>query len=319
MRFLSAVIPALLVSHVALAADRTVTDDTGRTVTVPDHPQRIVVLHEPLLGLPILDLGLPLTGSYGRSDDGEILTAVDFIETVFGSDGPARPPGIGAIGHIDLERLRKLDPDLIIGTERDLDKAGRLSTVAPVFLQNSSAGSVHGFGAEKDLATLVNEDAAFDAREEVYRQRLAQVRSGLAFDPQDLTYLAIIVRDDISLVGGMSGAIQAIEDLGYTQAALETGSVGQGLGSTFSVPLSPEVFGRINPDLLILMGSYSNTDRSAASIRASLDKVLPGWDRFLAPARDGRILYLDPSQVATPTVASALHTLDTFDAWAEGR
>lgn len=315
----SLLLPLLLAAPTALAADRAVTDAAGRTVAVPEAPQRIVVLHEPLLGIPILDLGLPLAGSYGRTDAGDAMTAVDFIATVLGDAAPPPPPGIGAIGQIDLEKLRALRPDLIIGTERDLDKIEQLSAVAPVYLQRSSTGAAYGFGAEAELAELLGREAVFARRRDAYLGRVETIRAGLPVDPRTQTYLAIIVHDEINLVGEMSGAIQAIEDLGYRRAPLGDTGAASGLGSIFSVPMSAEIFGRINPDLLVIMSSYASTDRSPQAVRDSLDIVLPGWERFLKPAREGRVLYLDPGLVATPSVASAEHTLDAFAAWAAAR
>lgn len=304
---------ALLAAHPALAADRALTDDTGRNVSVPDPAKRIVVMHEPLLGLPLLDLNVNIVGSYGRSDDGKMLTAVDFIDTVLGGDRP-KPKGIGPFGQIDLEKLRALHPDLIIGTERDADKVAQLSTVAPVYLQKVSTGVAHGVSVEEALAKVVDHQDVFDKRKADYLARVQKLHDKLAPKP-GATYLALIVHDQINLVGDMSGAIQAIEDLGYKRADLTGVGAGSGLGSTFSLPLNTETFGRLNPDLLIIMNSYADKDRSEAAIRARLDKLLPGWDKFLKPAREGRVLYLDPAKVATPTIASANHTLDALDGW----
>lgn len=295
----------------ALAADRAVTDDTGRSLAIPQDPKRIVVLHEPLLGLPLLDLGVEVTGSYGRSDGGQMLTAVDFIDTVLARPGP-KPKGIGAVGQIDLEKLRKLDPDLIIGTERDADKTGQLSAIAPVYLQKASTGRTRGVGVEEDLARLLGRQEVFEARKKTYLDRVAALRATLP--PGEGTYMAVIVHDQVNLVGEISGAIQALEDLGYRPAGAEGLGAGKGLGSIFATPLSPEIFGRADPDLLVIMNSYAERDRSPAAIRARLDKIMPGWDKFLKPAREGRILYLDSGEVATPTIASAEHTLDAFAA-----
>lgn len=309
----SALFSALLAATTSLAGERALTDDTGRNVTIPEDIDRIVVMHEPLLGLPLMDLGLSPVGSYGRDEDGQTLTAVDFIDTVLG-EGREKPKGIGAVGQIDLEKLRALAPDLIIGTERDIDKVEQLSALAPVYLQKVSTGKARGFSVEAELAEVVGAQQAFAVRKASYLDRIAAVRKTAA--PKDgATYLALIVHDQINLVGDMSGAIQAIEDIGYVRLPLDGLSPGAGLGSTFSLPLNAESFGRLDPDLLIIMNSYAGKDRSEAAIRARLDKLLPGWDKFLKPARDGRLLFLDSGAVATPTIASAEHTLDAFEAW----
>lgn len=303
---------ALLAAGTSLAGARVLTDDAGRKITIPETIDRIVVMHEPLLGLPLMDLGLSPVGSYGRDEHGRTLTAVDFIDTVLG-EGREKPKGIGAVGQIDLERLRALDPDLIIGTERDIDKVEQLSALAPVYLQKVSTGKARGFSVEAELAEVVGAEQAFAERKQAYLGRVATLRKTAA-PKEGATYLALIVHDQINLVGDMSGAIQAIEDIGYRRLPLDGLSPGAGLGSTFSLPLNAESFGRLDPDILVIMNSYAGKDRSEAAIRARLDKLLPGWDRFLKPVRDGRVLFLDSGAVATPTVASAEHTLDAFEA-----
>ena len=50
----------VLLAGVASAADtQTFTDDLGRTVTVPLHPQRIVSLHDLDITIPLIELGVP--------------------------------------------------------------------------------------------------------------------------------------------------------------------------------------------------------------------------------------------------------------------
>ncbi|MGO4611975.1 hypothetical protein AB4142_37125, partial [Variovorax sp. 2RAF20] len=75
-----------------------------------------------------------------------------------------------------------------------------------------------------------------------------------------------------------------------------------GLGSTLAMPLSAEAFGKLNPDLLVVMNSYNSPARGEAGTRAALEKIIPGWERFVKPARDGRIVFLDSSRVTTPSI-----------------
>ncbi len=50
----------VLLAGVASTADtQTFTDDLGRTVTVPLHPQRIVSLHDLDITIPLIELGVP--------------------------------------------------------------------------------------------------------------------------------------------------------------------------------------------------------------------------------------------------------------------
>ncbi|UUX49278.1 ABC transporter substrate-binding protein [Nisaea acidiphila] len=308
----------VLTAPTSFAAERSVTDDAGRTVTMPASPERIIVLHEPLIGVPLAELGLPPVGSYGRNDDGGTQMAADFYRLVLGDRAPdPLPRGIGALGNMDLEKMRSLEPDLIIGTEHDLEKAELLSAIAPVYLQNSSTGRVRGFNAEESLAGLLGLEAAFEDRKAAYLARLEAVRAALPKDPREQDYLVIFLSDQINAVGEMAGMVQALEDLGYSRLSPDRDSTVSGFGATLLVPLSAEVFGRLDPDLLVVMNSFGKNARDEAAIRQSLDRIVPGWQHFLKPAREGRILFVDSALVTTPTVASAMHMLDAIESWAK--
>lgn len=310
-------IASLLAATTSLAGERILVDDTGRSLTIPENPARIVVLHEPLLGLPLMELGANVVGGYGRKDDGSFVTAVDFIDTVLGA-GRAKPAGIGPVGQIDLEKLRALQPDLIIGMELDAEKAPQLSTVAPVYLQNVSTGKTRGFGVEEQLAKVVGREEALANRKQAYRARLEEVKKTLPDSVEGKTYLAVFLTDQLNALGEMSGAIQALEDLGYARLPLGDSKSPSGKdGSMLLVPLGAEAFGRLNPDILVLMNSYMTPARDEAGTRAALERIVPGWEKFLKPAREGRVIYLDSAKVAMPTIASAEHTLDAVEAWAK--
>ncbi|MCC9621033.1 ABC transporter substrate-binding protein [Thalassospira sp. MA62] len=301
----------------AMAQSHAVTDDSGRDVTIPDEPSRVVALHEPLLTVPLIELGVNVVGSYGRAPDGAAQISIDFIKSVLGKDATdIGISGIGPMGNIDLERLRALEPDVIIGGETDIDKADILSAVAPVYLKNIRTPDAKGFSTQQKLASVLGVTDAWENLMAGYQSHLADVRSQLPFDPKGKTYLAVIIYDQINIVSNMSGVIQAIEDLGFERANLDGDGAVSGFGQGFAVPLSSEQFARLNPDVLIIMNSYVSETRDEKAARARLDAITPGWDRFLKPMREGRVLFLDSVKVSTPSVASANHTLDAIAQWA---
>ncbi len=58
----------VLCAGAAAAADsQTFTDDLGRTVSVPLHPQRIVSMHDLDITIPLIELGVPPVASHGRT------------------------------------------------------------------------------------------------------------------------------------------------------------------------------------------------------------------------------------------------------------
>lgn len=320
MRFTFILAAAFMASSLAVAQNRTVTDSTGQRVSIPANPQRVVALHEPLLAVPLIELGVNVVGAYGRSDDGGTLMVADFIKSVLGPKAIEKGiTGIGPLGNINLEKVRALKPDLIVGSELDVRNIPIMSPIAPVYLQNSGANTMRGFEAQAALAKVLQRDQAFAQLKSAYDKRVAQVKTVLPKTDKDRTYLAVTIGDQISVMGEMSGAIQAIEDLGYQRIRFSGDQERNFKKSTLVQPISPEIFGRLNPDIVIIMNNFTGTDRSEKAIRTDLDRVVPGWERFLKPAREGRILYLDAATVTTPSVASAQHTLNAVDAWARAK
>lgn len=196
-------------------------------------------------------------------------------------------------------------------------QAQMLSAIAPVYLQATMSGQEAGFSIERRLARVLGREAVFEQKQAGYRTRVAEVRGRLPASPAGKTYLAVIVFDQISAVRDVSGAIQAIRDLGYTpydwsRHVKSDAAPGRG----FAVPLSSEEFARLDPDMLIVMNSYMSADQSEAGIRARLDAIAPGWSRFMKAAKEDRIIFLDSTSAATPTIESALRALEVFETWA---
>lgn len=312
---------SLLVALPALAstakASKTVTDGVGRKVTIPAVPKRIVVLHEPALGVPLADLGVYAIGSYGRKDDGSTALAVDFYDLILGARAPKPlPRGVGPVGNLSLEKIRALKPDLIIGTEYDQKKANQLAKIAPLYLQRIGAQSMKGIQTTEQLAELLGLQAALKRRHSAYRNQVAKVKASLAQGKNPKTYLAVFLTDQINAVSQMSGGIQALEDIGLSRYKVAKQGAISGYGSTLYVPISSETFSQLNPDVLVVMNSFAKKDRSAAATKAALDRIAPGWSKFLKPAREGRLVFADSAKVTTPAIASGEHMLFAISRWA---
>jgi iron complex transport system substrate-binding protein len=309
----AAIFICLLGSSV-FAASHQVTDAMGREVEIPEFPQRIVVMSEPAIGLPLMELGVQPIGSYGRADDGTYQLGTDFVDAVLGK-GYAKPKSIGAGREVDLEKLYALKPDLIIGTEFDIDKVKQLSTVAPVYLQNFLSGTLHAFAIEENLARLTGREAAFQQRRGEYCQRVAATRALLPKDLNHKTYLPILVNDQINLVGEATGFTQALDDLGFVRLEL---AAQRGLdASPLLLQLSTEKFVELNPDLLIVLNSWGSKAQDEPAIRAALERIAPKWSQYMQPAREQRMIFLHASKVFTPTFASAEHALQAVAEWAK--
>ena len=84
----------------------TVTDSTGRTVTLPSHPERVVILNPSNLDLYVAAGGAE--NIVGKP------TSQTLSETV--KEKTAAAEEVGIIHQPDIEKILALQPDLVIGT-----------------------------------------------------------------------------------------------------------------------------------------------------------------------------------------------------------
>ena len=311
MRIVTVALGLFLLSLSVSAASLKVTDALGREVIIPQPPQRIVVMSEPVIGLPLMELGVQPIGSFGRADDGSYQLGTDFVDAVLGAGRP-KPQGIGNGREVSLEKLHALKPDLIIGTEFDIDKVKQLSSVAPVYLEKFLSGDFHHFSIEADLARLTGREAVFQQLQAAYMQRVAAVRALLPKTLNGKTYLPVLINDQINVVGEATGFTQALEDLGFVRLKL----AGEGGDPPLLLPLSSEKFVELNPDLLVVLNTWGSKTHDEQAVRAALERIVPMWSQYMRPAREKRIVFLNSSQVFTPTFASAGHALQSVAIWA---
>lgn len=90
-------------------ATRTFVDGLGRSIQVPDRPQRIVALNDGNGGAQILSLGLPLVGLTTR---GGVLDPANV--GMAGSDVLVGVTPVGDYAEPDVEAIATLRPDLIV-------------------------------------------------------------------------------------------------------------------------------------------------------------------------------------------------------------
>src|SRR5580704_228727 len=149
------VLTALIAVCLATAqASRVVTDETGRTVTVPDHPHRVVCL------VPsVTDTVFAL----GSGDD--VVAVSDY--TTF-PPAALKKPSIGSLVNPSNETILSFHPDLVVGTSIPgaTETAAKLSTVGvPVYLvdPHGLAGILHSVDSVGEALNRVPEAAALNA------------------------------------------------------------------------------------------------------------------------------------------------------------
>ncbi|WLT09474.1 ABC transporter substrate-binding protein [Bartonella apihabitans] len=309
-------ISTVLLAISATAEAREVVDTMGRTVDIPDHPERVVVMSEPAIAVPMIELGVNPIGSFGRADDGTYQVGADFIDTLFGPN-QKKPQGIGNNRQVDLEKLYSMKPDLIIGIEFDIDKIKQLSTVAPVYMQHYTTGHLDNFAIEENLAKLFGKETTFQSLKQQYLEDVQETKKQLPESLENKTYLPVIIMDQINIVGEGIGVSQPLNDLGMKSFEVSNDKTHSDGSPKIVLPISAETFGSLNPDILVVIINWGAPDKSIEATNEALNKLVPGWATYMKPAREGRVIYLDGSKVFTPSFLSARYTLGEVRKWAK--
>ncbi|MBI0162753.1 ABC transporter substrate-binding protein [Bartonella sp. M0283] len=316
IKYSTLLISTVLLAISATAEAREVVDTMGRTVDIPDHPKRVVVMSEPAIAIPMIELGVNPIGSFGRADDGTYQVGADFIDTLFGPN-QKKPQGIGNNRQVDLEKLYSMKPDLIIGTEFDVDKVKQLSTVAPVYMQHYTTGHLDNFVIEENLAKLFGKETTFQTLKEKYFEDVQETKKQLPESLENKTYLPVIIMDQINIVGEGIGVSQPLNDLGMKPFEVSNDKTHSDGSPKIVLPISAETFGSLNPDILVVIINWGAPDKSVEATKEALNKLVPGWETYMKPAREGRVIYLDGSKVFTPSFLSARYTLGEVRKWAK--
>lgn len=306
-----ALFASIMMASSASAADKTVTDDAGRDITFPAKLDRVIGLHDALATLPLYELGFTVVGSSGRNNPTTGEWEIFGLKPLFGKT--AKDVGIANIGgyqSTDLELVKKLDPQLIVGYEGNQKAVELLEQVAPVFVQQSFSGDVFGNSAQLVMAERFGAEAKLAELQAAYLARVEEVKAKLPYDPRTKEYVAIIVFDQLTVLNGLSGLVQALQDLGFQQPQWVKDYQEKG----FMFVLSSEEIGKVNSDLVIVMAGYTDADRSVEEARKKLDKIAPGWEKFINGGRTDNILFTTSEEMMTPTFASAHAALDVIEA-----
>jgi iron complex transport system substrate-binding protein len=252
---------------------RTVRDETGRAVTVPDHPHRIISL-VPNITDDVFSLG--------AGDD--VVGISDYVQ--YPKEARARP-SVGTITDPSLEAILALHPDLVLGTphannQNTLDELQHLKI--PVFLvdPHGVAGILMSI---VDLGNAMNRQAQAKALVARLNQRIDAVRASVkgkpvinvfmpvSYDPVFTIGKGSFITEMIALAGGHSITDDINQE--WPQISVET-----------VVARAPEA-------LLMMRGGQTTIE----SLRTR-----PGWS-ILPAVRKGRVYYVDkrvnfPSPVA---------------------
>jgi ABC-type Fe3+-hydroxamate transport system substrate-binding protein len=273
---------AVLVFCVALPAwcARTVTDELGRVLVVPDHPHRLVCL------MPSV-----VDDVYALGAGADVIAVTDF--TKYPAEARSKP-SVGSIESPSIETILSLHPDLVLESgemsrPETVDALQRLGI--PIFVV-----APHGVeGIYKSITSLgrvLNREEAAKALVNSLRRREATVRSQVQGKPvvsvlMPVGYNPILtigkrafITDLIEIAGGHSITSDLSQE--WPQVSLET------------------VLARAPEALLLIRGSKMSIERF---------RGLPGWENLPA-VKNNQVYYVDDRiDLPSPVAFDALEDL----------
>ncbi|ABV13948.1 TPA: iron-siderophore ABC transporter substrate-binding protein [Citrobacter koseri] len=294
MRLLFSLLLLLGCSVQAEVATRPFTDDLGRVVNVPLHPQRIVSLHDLDITIPLIELGVPPVASHGRTRpdgshflrSGALLTGVDFDHSTIKFIGTA---------DIDIEAIVAAKPDLIITEPSRHTPIEQLEKIAPtVSIDHLDGGAPEIY---RKLAQLTGTQARLAILERRYREEIDRLKHTV--DTQHIT---------VSVIQANQGKINAL----HTYHSL--GRVLRDAGFSFpklidSIPpggridVSAERLPEMDADFVFATWRGDTGGKPQDEI-AAMDAVLPGWCEFLTACQRGHYVLISREEAISNSFAS---------------
>jgi iron complex transport system substrate-binding protein len=261
-------------------ASRVVTDETGRRVTVPDHPHRVVCL-VPSVTDTVFALG-----------SGEDVVAVSDYTTF--PPAALKKPSVGSLVKPSIETILSFHPDLVVGASipGSAETATQLKTVGiPVYLvdPHGLAGILHSVDSVGEALNRVPQAAALNAS---LAKRIEAVKARTAGKPAPRV-LAPVWYDPIITVGKHAFITEIIETAGAK-------SVTDDLVPDWPQISMEAVIARAPEALLLIRGGKISID---------MLQNRPGWSSLPA-VQTGKIYYVDTGiQQPSPVAIDALEEL----------
>jgi ABC-type Fe3+-hydroxamate transport system substrate-binding protein len=261
-------------------ASRTVKDEVGRTVEVPDHPHRVVCL------VPnVVDI------AYSLGAGADVVAISDF--TKYPKEALEKP-SIGLPLNPSIETIVALHPDLVLGSGElsTLEFAGHLQRLGiPVFMVDPHG--IEGIYASiLNLGRALNREADADSVVAQLRKRVDAVKARVADKPKMRVFMAIWY-DPVMTIGKRSFISELIEAAGGRSV---TDDISQEWPE-----VSVETIVSRQPDALLI--------ENGSKITVEELKVRPGWEHLRA-VQQGRVYYTDDRiEYPSPIAFDALEDL----------
>ncbi|MEO3988531.1 iron-siderophore ABC transporter substrate-binding protein [Pseudocitrobacter cyperus] len=292
MRWLLLVLAGVAAS--AGAQTQSFTDDLGRVVQVPVHPQRIVSLHDLDITIPLIELGVPPVASHGRTrPDGshylrssEQLTGIDFDNSQIAFIGTA---------DIDLEAIAAAKPDLIITEPNRNVPVEQLEKIAPTVSIDHLLGSAPRI--YRKLAQLTGTQARQAVLERRYQAQIAQLKQTI--DTHKITVSVLQANNGKVTVHHSYHTLgRVLRDAGFRFPPL-IDAIPDGQRIDVSAEQLPDL------DADFIFATYrSDTGGKPQDELQAMDKVMPGWCDFMRACHMGRYILLPREEVISNSYAA---------------
>jgi ABC-type Fe3+-hydroxamate transport system substrate-binding protein len=261
-------------------ASRVLKDETGRSVTVPDHPHRIICL-VPSITDSIFSLG--------AADD--VVAISDYVKY---PPEALLKPSVGSISNPSMETILSLHPDLVLGMPESnqrsvLDQIQSLGI--PVYLvdPHGIAGILHSITSLGQAINREPQAASVVAR---LKQRIAAVRASVQGKPV-IKVFAPVSYDPVITIGKGAFITETIAAAGGESITSDIAQEWPQISMEAVVARAPEA-------LLLVRGGRITID---------ILKDRPGWNALPA-VRDKRVYFVDKRvEFPSPVTIDALEDL----------
>jgi ABC-type Fe3+-hydroxamate transport system substrate-binding protein len=270
----------LLFAPAVCFGSRTLTDELGRTVVVPDHPHKIICL-APSVVDNVYSLGA-----------GSDVIAVSEYTTY--PEEAAKKPSIGAPLNPSLEKIITMHPDLVLGTG-DMNHMPVIDQLEhygiPVFMVNP-----HGLaGIYKSVVSLghaLNRDPEAASLLHDLQERERKVTARVHGRPVVRVFMPVWY-DPIVTVGSHAFITELIEAAGGS-------SITSDIGQEWPQVSLEAIIARRPDALLLIRGSKVSLDELAGR---------PGW-QALSAVRERRVYFVDKRiELPSPAAIYAMEEL----------
>jgi iron complex transport system substrate-binding protein len=285
----------LLVPTVASA--RSITDDDGRVVEVPDRPLRIISLDDADLTVPLLELGIvPIAspGRFGRNGhhflrSSMTLTGLDFDNT-----------GMAFLGlqPIDVESVAALKPDLIVTLKGRPTPAEQLQAIAPIIVIDDILRGPDG--VYDLLAELTGRQEALEILRRRYRAQVEELRRLAGDNPPMVSVISATSDRKIGVERSYGSIGIVLRDAGFPSPKL-TETIAENSGADFSPEALPEF------DADVIFDTFRNDrNETAGDAKRRMEAMMPDYCRFLQACREGRYYFLPRDEARSTTYAARM-------------